>query len=351
MYKRTSLLLAALALTSTLSFAQEQDGEDNNYEIVHIQKLPNEVYQLVYNPTDNNVYVAGPKKGFNRDTENFIYVLNGNDLQITDSITVGKNLPFGIALNNKTQTLYVGHSMQNAVSALDLKTKKQTLIPGGKEKGKIRELVADERSNTVYVSDHGVPSIWQIDGKTNTYLRSFEKPGAYLIGLGVDSEREKVYGTDGQDMKGNILVFDTKTGKLENSFKTWSYCPLNIALDLTQNRIFVSQSNDNNITVLNGETGEIIDKVYLGFNSSPIGLVYDASNNLIYTANRVKQEVAVVDATTYKVIDRIPTDGLPNTISLDPKTGMIYVTNKEANRNAEPLENGNTVIKIRYKKG
>ncbi|TDS12918.1 YncE family protein [Sphingobacterium paludis] len=151
--------------------------------------------------------------------------------------------------------------------------------------------------------------------------------------------------------KASLLVFDTKTGSLENSFKTWSYCPLNIALDLKQNSIFVSQSNDNNITVLDGNTGEIIDKVYLGVNSSPIGPLYDAANNLIYRANRVKQEIAVVDATTYKVIDRIPTEGLPNTISLDPQTGIIYVTNKEANRNAEPLENGNTVMRIRYKKG
>ncbi|MCL7986848.1 YncE family protein [Sphingobacterium sp. lm-10] len=351
MNKRTTLFLCAFALQGLLAFGQDNDMPNMNYEIAHTQKLPNEVYQLVYNPTNDKVYVAGPKKGFNREVENFIYVLNGTDLQITDSISVGNNLPFGITLNNKTQTLYVGHSLQNAISAVDIKTKKHTLIPSGKAKSKIRELAVDEKTNKIYVSDHGNPSIWQVDGNTNTYEKSLDYANAYLLGLSVDSERNRVYGTDGQNMKGSILVFNATTGEMENSFQTWSYCPMNLALDLKNNRIFVSQSNDNNITVINGNSGEIIDKVYLGYDSSPIGLVYDHANQLIYSANRIKQEVAVIDANTYKVLERIPTEGLPNTISLDQKTGTIYVTNKEAGRNGEPVENGNTVMKIHYKRG
>ncbi len=351
MNKRTSLFLCACALQGVIAFGQEQDMPDMNYEIAHTQKLPNEVYQLVYNPTNHKVYVAGPKKGFNREAENFIYELDGGDLRITDSISVGKNLPFGIALNNKTQTLYVGHSLQNAISAIDIQSKKQTLIPGAHAKSKIRELVVDESTNKIYVSDHGNPSIWQVDGNTNTHEKSLSHDKAYLLGLNVDSQRQKVYGTDGQDMKGNILVFNSATGEMEKSFQTWSYCPMNIALDLKANRLFVSQSNDNNITVVDGNTGNIVDKVYLGYDTSPIGLAYDAANELIYTANRSKQEVAIIDAKTYKVIERIPTEGLPNTISLDQKTGTIYVTNKEAGRNGEPVENGNTVMKINYKRG
>lgn len=333
--------LAALSLT-----AAAQQPETTHFAIQKTQRLNCEVYQLVYNPTAHAVYVAGPKKGFNRDVDNFVYVLDATDLTVRDSISVGKYLPFGIALNNRTQTLYVGHSLQNAVSAIDLKSKKQTLIPNGKQKSKIREIAVDEHRNKIYVSDHGNPSVWEIDGKTNTYTRSFDQDGAYLLGLQVDEARGKVYGTDGKDMQGNILVFDGESGALEASYKTWSYCPLNIALDKANKRIFVSQSNDNNVTVVDSETGEIIQKVYLGYDSSPIGLAYDEKQNLIYTANRSKHEVAVIDAKNYTVIERIPTKGLPNTISLDDQNGIIYVTNKAAGRNGDPVENGNTVMKI-----
>lgn len=334
------------ALVALACMASAQTTEEPRFDIRNTQHLNCEVYQLVYNPTDRMVYVAGPKKGFNREVENFVYVLSAEDLAVRDSISVGKYLPFGIALNNRTQTLYVGHSVQNHVSAIDLKSKKQTLISNGKEKSKIRELVVDEQRNKVYVSDHGNPSIWEIDGNTNTYSRSLDKEGAYLLGLQVDPERGKVYGTDGKDMKGNVLVYNSESGKLEAEYKTWSYCPLNIAIDKVQNRIFVSQSNDNNVTILDGNTGEIIDKVYVGHDTSPIGLVYDQKNNLIYTANRAKQEVAVINAQDYSVIERIPTEGLPNTITLDQESGTIYVTNKRAGRGDEEVENANTVMKI-----
>jgi len=316
------------------------------FKIDKKQKVDSEVYQLVYNPTLDQVYVAGPKTGFNKEIDNHIYVLNGQDLTVVDSINVGKNLPFGIALNTKTQVLYVGHSLQSAVSAIDLKTNQVTLIKNDRSKSKIRELTVDESRNTVYVSDHGNPSIWVIDGTNNTIRSFMDYPGGSLLGLATDSEKGKVYATDSETMEGNILVYNADNGQLESKFQTWSYCPLNIAVDKGGNRLFVSQSNDNNITVVDSGTGKIINKVYLGYDASPIGIAYDVDKGILYAANRNKKEVVAVDMKDYKVLERIDTQGLPNTISIDAKTGTVYVTNKQAGRKGEPLENGNTVMKI-----
>lgn len=341
--KKIVISIAALLVFGS-SMAQEK--KESKYSVEKVQKVNAELYQLVFNPTDQKVYVAGPRTGAGREGDNFIYALDGKTLAVVDSINVGKNVPYGIALNNKTQTVYAGNSRQNSVTAIDLKTKTVKVIGNGKEKSKIREIAVDEARNEIYVSDHGNPGVWIIDGKTNTYTGdiSFEK--GYLLGLAVDSQRGKIYQTDADTMEGYVNVYDSKTRKLEKKFKTWSYCPINIAIDHKSNRIFVSQSNDNNVTVLDGKTGEIINKVYLGYDSSPIGLVYDEKNNVVYTANRSKKEVAVVDAATFEVIERIPTEGLPNTISHDAGTGAVYVTNKKAGRNGEPVPNGNTVVKI-----
>jgi DNA-binding beta-propeller fold protein YncE len=333
--------LAAFAMA-----ANAQKKPEPTYKIEGVQKINAEVYQLVHNPANGNVYVVGPKAGFNKNAENFVYVLNGSSLAVIDSISLGKKLPFGIAINNKTQTLYVGHATQNAVSVVDIKSKTQKVIERGHEKGKIRELAVDEKRNLVYVSDHGHSSVWVIDGATNSLKAPLEYPDSYLLGLNVDADRGKIYTTDSNTMEGNILVFDSEKNQLVNKFKTWSYCPLNIAIDYKNNRLFVSQSNDNNVTVVDGNTGEIINKVYLGYDTSPIGLVYDEKLNVVYTANRSKKEVAVIDAKEYKVIERIPTLGLPNTISLDKKTGAIYVTNKTSRTPDEKLTNTNAVVKI-----
>lgn len=330
-------------VASLYSAAQEKETA---YHVSALQHVNAALYQLVHNPTNGLVYVAGPKAGFNRDVENFVYVLDGNTLAVVDSISVGKLLPFGIALNNKTQTLYVGHSLQQSITAIDLKTAKQHVIKSDREKAKIREIVVDENRNTVYVSDHGVPAIWIIDGSRNTITNYIECPGGYILGLNTDSKRGVIYATDGQDMKGHVLAFDADTHAPRGQYKTWSYCPLNIAVDHANNRLFVSQSNDNNITVLDGNTGEIIDKVYVGYDTSPIGLVYDEKSNTLYTATRNKQEVAIIDAASYTVTERVSTKGLPNTLSLDAATGTVYVTNKQAGRGGEQVENGDTVQKI-----
>ncbi len=337
---KNSLLFIMLLVVNQLA-AQD------SYTIKQTQKLNAEVYQLVFNPTNQKIYVAGPKTGAGREGDNFIYALDSKSLQVVDSVNVGKSVPYGIALNNKTQTIYAGNSRQNTVTAIDLKTRKVTVIPNGKEKSKIREIAVDEQRNEVYVSDHGNPGVWIIDGKTNKYVSDISFDKGYLLGLAADASRNRIYQTDGETMEGYVNVYDSETRKLISKYKTWSYCPMNIALDIKNNRIFVSQSTDNNVTVLDGNTGEIITKVHLGVEpSSPIGLVYDEANDLVYTANRRRRDVAVIDMKNYKIIERIPTGALPNTIALDKASGDIFVTLKKEGRGESPVENGNSVIKI-----
>lgn len=319
----------------------------NSYSIEKSQQLNAEVYQLVFNPTNQKIYVAGPKTGAGREGDNFIYALDAKTLQVEDSINVGKNVPYGLGINTKTQTIYAGNSRQNTLTAVDLKSKKVTVIPNGKEKSKIREIAVDEQRNEVYVSDHGNPGVWIVDGKTNQYKGDIAMGKGYLLGLGVDPARGKIYQTDGETMEGYVNVYDSETKKLVSKYKTWSYCPMNIAVDHKNNRIFVSQSTDNNVTVLDGNTGEIITKVHLGVEpSSPIGLMYDEENDIVFTANRRRRDVAVIDMKNYKITQRIPTVALPNTIALDKSTGDIFVTLKKEGRGEAPVENGNSVIKI-----
>lgn len=192
------LFVIVLVLVSCKLQAQD------SYSIEKSQKLNAEVYQLVFNSTNQRIYVAGPKTGAGREGDNFIYALNAKTLQVEDSINVGKNVPYGIAINTKTQTIYAGNSRQNSLTAIDLKSKKVTVIPNGKEKSKIREIAVDEQRNEVYVSDHGNPGVWIVDGKTNQYKGDISMGKGYLLGLGVDPARGKIYQTDGETMEGYV---------------------------------------------------------------------------------------------------------------------------------------------------
>lgn len=358
MKKSSIIFLSAFALAGTAATAQRgQEKLPVTYKIEAKKHINADIYQLAYNPQRSEVYVAGPKGEFSSENRKFtypdkqcVYVLDAKTLAVKDSIFLDSNLPpLGVGINTKTQTLYVGHSFDQAISAIDLKSKKQTLIPSGREKSKIREIVVDEAANVVYVSDHGDPGIWVVDGKTNTYKTTISAPGAFPTGLNVDNNANKIYATDGSGPEGNVLVFDNKTQKETAKWKTWGSNPLNVSIDQKGSRLFVSESGDNKVSVLNSKTGELITKVSLGKDAGPVGLVYDEAKDVVYVAERKKKEIAVIDAKTYKVAERIPTEGLPNTIVLDKTTGAIYVTNKAPfswTGKAEVLENGNTVMKI-----
>lgn len=72
MIRITFSLVFALACLHTA--AQEKATA---YRVSALQHLNAALYQLVHNPANGLVYVAGPKAGFNREVENFVYVLDG----------------------------------------------------------------------------------------------------------------------------------------------------------------------------------------------------------------------------------------------------------------------------------
>ncbi len=351
-------LMGILSMSSLDLQAQRREAPNPvTYKIDIAQHINSNVYQLAQNPARNELYVVGingkvsSENGTNvyKDKQ-YAYILDGKSLAVKDSVELPYNHPgLGLAVNTKTQTLYVGYTFNQAISAINLDTKKQTLIPSGNKESKIREIVVDETNNMVYVSDHGTGALWVVDGKTNTLKTMISKPGSFLLGLQVDPATSRIFTTDGSEPAGNVLVFDSKTHKEIGRWKTWGDNPINIAIDTKGNRLFVAEHRDHKVTVLDAKTGEIITKVVLGKENGPVGLVYDEAKDLVYVALRTKREVAVIDAKNYKLQERIPTEGLPNTIVLNKADGAIYVTNKapfSRTGEAEVLKNGNTVMKI-----
>src|SRR5690606_4909860 len=153
------------------------------------------VYEAVINQQDGFLYVTGA--GSRTSPGGALYKIDRTDLSIVDSISLTENPPFGIGINNKTQTVYTTNTRTNSVSAVDLKSGKliATFNHGG-EKSHTREVLVDEDNNTVYVSDVGDPSsIWVIDGKTNKFSHLIENLGKTLTGMAFAGSKDKIYVT------------------------------------------------------------------------------------------------------------------------------------------------------------
>lgn len=336
--KATQLLLAAGVMATIFSTAHAQ-------EVAQSAPVGKGLYEAVFNTQDGHLYVTGA--GTRQAPAGALYKVNPANLAVVDSILLREDPPYGIGINNKTQTAYTTNTRTNSVSAVDLKTGKllATFNHGG-EKSHTREVLVDEEKNIIYVTDVGdASSIWVIDGNTNTFKHAIENIGKTTTGLTFAGNTDKIYVTNmGEN---SVAVVDVASGKVEKTFPSGGEAPINIASD--GDRLFVTNQKSGTVTVLDKE-GTLLKSIETG--AGAIGIAYDPIKNRIYSANRQTGTTTVLDATTYAVLADLPTGSAPNHVKIDPNTGSAYVINKTRGGRPQPGEtpvvdtDGDTVSKI-----
>ncbi|MCW5911138.1 MAG: YncE family protein [Cyclobacteriaceae bacterium] len=338
--QKTALTLSAMVLAGGMATAQS---------IVKSERIAPGLYELAVSEKDNHVYVASV--GSRTTPGGYIFKLDPQTLAKVDSFNLKETPPFGVTINQKTQTLYTSNTRTNSVSAVDLKTGKVlATIKHGKEKSHTRELIVDEDTNTIYVSDVGDPSsIWVIDGKTNTFSYLIENTGKTTTGMALDKKKKQIYVTN---MGSNeIAVIDVASKKVVRTFPSVGESPTNIIFDAKGDRLFVVNQKTADLNVFEASTGKHIHNIKTG--EGALGVNYDAKRNRIYVANRTAGTVTVIDAKTYAVVSSLNTGTYPNTVAINPKTGNAYVTNKaKSARRDDPTPqapdlNGDTVTLIK----
>ena len=281
------------------------------------------VYQPIYNPKDGFVYVSSAGQ---QGATGKIYKVDPTSLQTVDSIAVSESAPMGLGISVNTQTLYATNSRTGIVTAIDLKTGKQTHIKADADGRAPREIRVDESRDLVYASSVRGGGLWVIDAKTNNFLKFYGDLGRAITGHYIDEQNNKIYATAMGDNE--VVVVDGATGKVEKKFPAHGERPTNVHHDAKGKRLFVANQTSENITVLHAETGELIKAIPTG--AGALGVDYDPARDRIYVANRHGRTVNVIDGTSFEVIKTFEIGALPNTVAINHETGDVYVTNKEA---------------------
>lgn len=333
MIQLNHVMKGAITFVATLLISSGVTAQN----LVKTQLLPEDsnIYQPVYNPVENAVYVSA---AFDREKGQIIK-LDGTTLEIIDRIDVPGAAPQGLGMNVTTQTLYSTNSRKSLVVATDIKTGKQTYISNAVPGTTAREVRVDETRNLVYITSVRNGGIWVIDGKTNTFQRYIYNLGRAITGMAIDEENNKLFATAMADNQ--IVVVDAEYGIVEKKFDAHGVRPTNVFYDQKNNRLLVANQTTENITVLHAETGELIKVIPTG--KGALGVDYDAKNNLIYVANRHGRTVSIIDGTKLEVIKTIEMEALPNTLAINRENGDVYYTNKTAI--TEKDENGKEFIR------
>ena len=148
--------------------------------------------------------------------------------------------------------------------------------------------------------------------------------GNMPTGIGINTETNLVYVANSGD--NTVSVIDGITNLVIDTVKV-GLLPRGVAVNPASNRIYITNSADNTVAIIDGVKNEVINTIEVG--KSPLGIGVNTLTNLIYVANSVDNTLDVIDESSNLIVDHI--NLIPGFISeIDPPdfritTNMIAV--------------------------
>ncbi|HGE4762325.1 TPA: PQQ-binding-like beta-propeller repeat protein [Escherichia coli] len=340
---RCSLLLGSLLVASSFS---TQAAEEMLRKAVG-----KGAYEMAYSQQENALWLA-TSQSRKLDKGGVVYRLDPVTLEVTQAIHNDLK-PFGATINNTTQTLWFGNTVNSAVTAIDAKTgevKGRLVLDDRKRTEEVRplqprELVADDATNTVYISGIGKESvIWVVDGENIKLKTAIQNTGKMSTGLALDSKGKRLYTTNAD---GELITIDTADNKILSRKKLLDdrkeHFFINISLDTARQRAFITDSKAAEVLVVDTRNGNILAKVAA---PESLAVLFNPARNEAYVTHRQAGKVSVIDAKSYKVVKTFDTPTHPNSLALSADGKTLYVSVKQKSTKQQEATQPDDVIRI-----
>ncbi|MCL5609586.1 YncE family protein [Escherichia coli] len=340
---RGSLLLGSLLVASSFS---TQAAEEMLRKAVG-----KGAYEMAYSQQENALWLA-TSQSRKLDKGGVVYRLDPVTLEVTQAIHNDLK-PFGATINNTTQMLWFGNTVNSAVTAIDAKTgevKGRLVLDDRKRTEEVRplqprELVADDATNTVYISGIGKESvIWVVDGENIKLKTAIQNTGKMSTGLALDSKGKRLYTTNAD---GELITIDTADNKILSRKKLLDdgkeHFFINISLDTARQRAFITDSKAAEVLVVDTRNGNILAKVAA---PESLAVLFNPARNEAYVTHRQAGKVSVIDAKSYKVVKTFDTPTHPNSLALSADGKTLYVSVKQKSTKQQEATQPDDVIRI-----
>jgi len=112
--------------------------------------------------------------------------------------------------------------------------------------------------------------------------------------------------------------------------------PVGVAVNETTNNIYVANSGNNNINVIDGTSNSVVATIADPNAVAPVAVAVNASTNTIYVANSQSNNLTVIDGAIGSVTATIPVGTSPSGVAVDSQTKFIYVANAGNSETGDP---------------
>jgi YVTN family beta-propeller protein len=261
--------------------------------------------------------------------DNTVSVVNGATCNAHDAggcgqaaatVTVGAS-PFALAIDHASDTIYVANQADNTVSVIDGATCNGTDTSGcGQTPTAVavgsgpNGVAVDQRTDTVYVTNGGTDTVSVIDGATCNGTHSNgcgQSPAAVTVGNGpyqidVDQRTDTVYVDNLADSTMSVIDGDTCNGREPGGCShpapavPVEQLPFGIAVDQRSDAVYVTSIVANDVTTFNGRActasnihGCRPEPVPLRMGGWPVSIALDGASSTGYVADNVDGTVSM----------------------------------------------------------
>ncbi|WP_246175368.1 YncE family protein [Paracoccus limosus] len=356
---RTSLTAVALVLVQPLSLAggawaqelmtpAEYAGAALRQDAIH------GAYELLDAPELGLVFVASAPS-FEPGASGAVYALDRDDLSIKRRIQLPRRA-FALAMDHDSGRLYVGNTLDGAVTVIDAQS---GVITGQAQLGQkhgegfehSRMVAVDPKTHQIYVtSPTEKGALWIMDPQTGALGKRVDNSGLWSAGLAIDSDKGRVYvGGGGIE---EIGVFDAASGEQVARFSTGDTTSagkddskhffVNLALDAKGGRLFAADASSEQVYVFDTASGKVTGKVETG--PGTLDVAYNPARDEIYVTTRgVSREdtkgtgkLMVIDGKDLTVRRALSLPVHPNSLEVSQDGKLLFVTVKVPHDEAHP---------------
>lgn len=329
----------------------------------HRQEIAPRLYELTFSSRHQAVFVvsAGGEDPVREPSQ--VLRLDPTDLSVQARIPLARR-GFGVALDDAANRLYVGNALDASVTVVDLGANQvigtvQLADPVRHDAGKaiyphlLRALVVDPKRHRLYAPGLSAQGsvLYVVDTRTLALERVVPGFGAGAAGIVLDEARDTLYVSN---LQGQVFALDAQTLTIAKQWEVGADQLLNLALDRSRQRLIATDLGSprldearrqkaglvdyekrgpgHRVVVFDAVDGRTVASISTG--QSPIAPLVDARRSRVYVTNRETGTLTVLDADRYAVIRNVKLPSHPNSLTLDPDTGTVFVSIKEPSRQA-----------------
>jgi DNA-binding beta-propeller fold protein YncE len=280
---------------------------------------------LAFDPDSHRVYIAHGDR---------VTVVDGQSGSVIGNIEGYSGGTHGVAIVPGSGHGYTDDGKAGVAASFDVNALRP--LKTIKAEADADAIIFDPASGHVFVVDGDPGKITVIDPKTETAIATLDGGGKLEIGAADGTGKVYINGEEKQE----ILRIDTRTNRIDAHWPISScISPHGLAIDATSRRIFSSCEN-NLMVIIDADNGKQIASLPIGARTD--GAAFDPRTRRAFSSNGDGTLTVIAENTpnSFVLLGNVPTTLGARTMTLDPKTGRLYLVaaDMKVNESVDPKD-------------